>query len=86
MIRLLGILGGICFALAGLPAAYQSFKAGKSVGTPVTIAWLTMLGTIFMYLYLLASYGFDPILTVNYTTGAVSWGIIVYYHYFPKKV
>lgn len=83
--KLLGILGGIFFAYCGVPASYATVKAGKSIGTPVSIAWMICLGAILMYLYLYRSYGFDLILTVNYLVEAGSWGTIVYYHYFGKK-
>jgi len=83
--KLLGVLGGFCFGYCGVPAAYQTFKAGKSVGTPVSIAWMIFLGAIFMYSYLFLNYGFDLILTINYLVEALSWGLIVYYHYFPRN-
>jgi hypothetical protein len=85
MIKLLGLLGGFCFAYCGVPAAYATWRAGKSVGTPVSIAWMIFLGAVFMYLYLTASYGLDLILTLNYFIEAASWGLIVFYHYFPRK-
>lgn len=82
--NLLGILGGLCFAYCGVPAAYATYKAGKSIGTPITVALLITIGTVLMYAYLTASYGFDPILTFNYFVEFVSWAIVSYYHYFPR--
>jgi hypothetical protein len=85
MIKLLGLLGGICFAYCGVPAAYVTARAGRSIGTPISIAWMIFLGAVFMYSYLTASYGFDAILTVNYSIEALSWALIVFYHYFPRR-
>lgn len=85
MTKLLGLLGGICFGYCGVPTSYSTIKQGRSVGTPISIAWMILLGSIFMYSYLALMYGFDLILTVNYSIEAISWGIIVYYHYLPRK-
>jgi hypothetical protein len=83
-IKLLGIIGGILFCCCGVPAAYKTFIAKKSIGTPVSIAWMIALGSIFMYAYLILTYGFDVILTLNYSIEAISWLTIVYYHYKGK--
>ena len=84
IVSLLGILGGLCFAWCGVPAAYLTFKARRSVGTSIFSSWMIVLGSIFMYLYLNARYGFNLLLTVNYFMQLISWGIIIFYHYFPK--
>jgi hypothetical protein len=85
IINLLAILGGFCFAYCGCPAAYATYKAGKSVGTPISVAIMITAGSVFMYFYLLLTYGFNPLLTVNYIVETVSWGVITYYHYRPRK-
>jgi hypothetical protein len=85
LLPIIGLLGGFCFAYCGVPAAWATIKAGKSVGTPVSIAWMIAAGTIFMYSYLFGMYGFDPILTINYAVEGSSWGTIVWYHYNPRK-
>lgn len=85
MIELLGILGGFCFAYAGVPGAIATWKAGKSIGIPIFTSWLIFLGTIFLYAYLYLSYGFDWILTINYSIEGISWGIIIKYHYLERK-
>lgn len=79
--KLLGILGGLFFAYCGVPTAYATIKTGKSIGTPVSVAWMIVLGSILMYVYLYRSYGFDAILTFNYLVEAGSWGVVVFYHY-----
>ena len=81
---LLGILGGFAFAYCGIPAAIATYKAKKSVGTPIFVAIMIILGSIFMYSYLLLSYGFDLLLAINYLVQLCSWGLIAYYHFFPR--
>lgn len=80
----LGLLGGACFAYCGVPTAVQTYRAGKSVGTPVSVAWMISLGSLFMYSYLFRSYGFDLVLTINYAVELASWGTIVRFHYFNR--
>jgi hypothetical protein len=85
MTTILGLLGGFCFAYCGVPAAYRTARAGRSVGTPVSVAWMILVGAVAMYSYLTALHGFDPILTVNYAVEAVSWGVVVWFHYLPRS-
>ncbi len=85
IIEIMGLLGGLCFAYAGVPAAIATFKAGKSIGISVLTAWLIFAGTVFLYVYLFARNGFDPIITLNYFVEAVSWITIIKYHYFPRN-
>jgi hypothetical protein len=81
----LGALAGLGFALCGVPAAYHTARAGRSVGTPVLTAWLIFGSGIAMYLYLLLTYGFNPLLAVNYLVEVVSWAVVLKYHYFPRS-
>jgi len=85
LLSIIGLLGGFCFAYCGVPAAWATIRAGKSIGTPVTIAWMIAAGTILMYTYLFTLYGFNPVLTVNYAVEGLSWTIIVWYHYNPRR-
>lgn len=84
LLSLLGLIGGFCFSYCGVPSAYKTFRARKSIGSPIFVAWMIVLGSIFMYSYLIGMYGFDLLLAFNYGIQTVSWSIIVYYHYFPK--
>ena len=83
MLELIGLLGGICFAYAGVPSAYLTVKAGKSIGVPINMAILIFMGTILLYCYLYLKFGFDWVLTLNYSVEAISWAVIIKYHYFP---
>ena len=82
---LVGLLGGACFAYCGVPAAYLTVRKGSSIGTPISVAWMITLGAITMYGYLLARYGFDWVLAVNYAVEFLSWATIVWYHYRPRR-
>lgn len=84
-IQLIGLLGGFCFAYCGVPAAYHTARAGRSIGTPVSVAWMIFAGAVLMYTYLTVLHGFDAILTVNYTVEAASWATVVWFHYLPRK-
>lgn len=81
MLCLIGLLGGFCFAYCGVPVAYQTVKTGRSLGTPISIAWMISLGCVFLYSYLTIKNGFDLILTLNYSVEFISWMIIVLYYY-----
>jgi hypothetical protein len=84
MLEIIGLLGGFCFAYAGVPAAIATIRKGASIGTPVLIAWAIFIGTLLMYTYLFGKFGLDWIVSINYFIEAVSWGVILKYHYFPK--
>jgi hypothetical protein len=80
LVKILGAIGGFCFAYCGVPLAVATIKAGKSLA-PVTTAWGIVIGTIAMYLYILLTFGFDWLLTVNYSVELLSWATVVVYHY-----
>lgn len=86
LLKLLAAVGGFCFAYCGVPAAWATVKAGKSIGTPVSVAWSICIGALCMYTYLLLSYGFDWILAVNYGVEFTSWATIVVYHYKGRRI
>lgn len=75
-ISLLGIIGGALFGFAAVPQAIATLKARKGLGTFLSIILSVLGGTLFMYAYLTARNGFDPLLTVIY---AVSWATVLYF-------
>ena len=83
--NIFAIIGGGLFALAAAPAAWKTWKRGASIGTPVTIAWQISGGCISLYIYLLHKYGFDPLLALTYGVETFTWGVILWYHYFPRR-
>lgn len=84
LLSLVGLLGGVCFAYCGVPTAWRTARSGRSIGTPVSVAWMIFLGGILMYYYLTAAHGFDPILAVNYGVEIASWAVVVWFHYRPR--
>lgn len=80
----LGFLGGACFAYAGVPSAVATVRAGRSIGVPSSLAWMIFLGTILIFLYIWIRHGFDWVLFINYSVEAVSWFVILFYHYKDK--
>jgi hypothetical protein len=82
--QLIGLIGGLCFAYCGVPAAYQALKDGLT-RTPVVVAWMICIGGVLMYTYLTIQHGFDWVLAVNYTVEVTSWAIVVLYHYYPRE-
>lgn len=85
LVSLLGGAAGIGFAMCGVPAARASWKIGAAVA-PKSTAWLIFGSGLAMYLYLFLTYGFNLLLTVNYFVEVVSWGVVLKYHYFPRRV
>lgn len=85
MMTLVGLLGGLCFAYCGVPAAWKTWRSGHSLGTPISIAWMIVTGSILMYAYLTVLHGFNPVLTVNYSVEAISWAVVIWFHYMPRS-
>lgn len=79
LVNIIGLIGGFFFAYCGVPQAYKTIMAKKHLGTPITISASISLGSIFMYLYLYLSHGFDWIVTVNYSVGFLSWFILLWF-------
>jgi hypothetical protein len=83
-LKIIGIIGGAAFAFAAVPAAITTIKAGKTIGTPITIAWAIFTGCILLYTYLTGSHGFDLIVTGTYGIETASWATIIWFHYWPR--
>jgi len=81
MTELLGIIGTLLLVSSGIPTAYRTYKAGKSIGTPISIAWMVVLGLKFMFAYLYFQYGFNLLIAGSYLIQILSWEVIIYYHY-----
>ena len=85
LINSIGLIGGLFFAFCGVPQAIKTIKAKKHLGTPLSISFSITAGSILMYIYLLLSYGFDPILAVNYFIEIVSWAILLGFGFKEKR-
>lgn len=82
----LGVLSNAAWALACVPTAYKTVRAGKSVGTPIGLAWNIFIACWIFYIYITLKSG--PILLVlsSGLTEIVCYGLILWYHYFPRRV
>ena len=85
IVQLLGSLAGLCFAYCGVPTACSVFKAKETPQGIGKTAVMIALGGILMWSYLYIMYGWNWILTVNYTVEVASWLIVVYYWKWPKN-
>jgi len=85
-IWLIGLLGGLAFAWAGVPAAIATARSGRSIGTPLSIILYILFGVIMMYVYFTFTYGMDWIITLTYLAQLVSWGMLLWYHFRPRKI
>ena len=84
LLKLIGLLGGAGFAFAAVPTALKTWRAGKSQGTPVSIAWAIFVGCICLFTYLTAMHGLDWVLVAVYGVETTSWAVLLRYHYFPR--
>lgn len=79
LIPAMGLVAGALFATSGLPVAVATIRAGKHLGTPVTVICAIFFGAVLMYAYLLATYGFDRILAISYGLEISTWGVLLFY-------
>ena len=86
MIELIGWLGGIAFALCGLPAAIQVYKQKHAEGYSKAFIGLWLIGEILTMAYVYLSKGFDGPLFLNYILNLVFISVIVYYMLRGKNV
>ncbi len=78
-LEILGIMGGLCFGFAAVPAAYRTLRARKHLGTPLSICMAIFFGCLLMWTYLFLSFGFDWVVTGTYGVETVSWAVLLYY-------
>jgi len=85
VIDILGLVGTSLFAISGVPTAWQSWSLKETKHIPVTTQWAVFIGASSMLTYLLAKFGFDWIVLGDYVVTILSWAVILWFHYFPKK-
>jgi uncharacterized protein with PQ loop repeat len=91
LISLVGIIGGICFSISGVPQMILSIQTGNSNGMSAGTIWLWLGGEASMTIFAIAStYVGDikkkaaVILLANYILCMATVGIIAWYKYFPR--
>lgn len=84
MLEVLGLLGGLGFAVSGIPTAINAIKQGKVEFIPKLTQWSVFIGALLMVIYLVARNGFDWIVILDYGITITSWGIVLKYEYYPR--
>lgn len=84
ILHLLGIIGNLAFGFGCVPVAWKTAVAGRSVGTPVSLAWTLVIACLAFYTYMLGTYGLDPFIAVIAIVETLSWLIVLRYHYAPR--
>lgn len=70
----IGLIGGICLAICGLPQAIQSIRDGHSDGINIFFLLLWTLGEIFTIIYVIPMMSIP--LLINYGANLIFLGII----------
>ena len=81
--ELIGLVGGAIFAVGCVPMAYKTWRAGRSLGTPLETQWLLFWGCVLYSIYLFGAFGMQLpfwFLVIE----VVSWGVALVYYYFPR--
>lgn len=84
MIDAIGSFGAFLFATACVPMAWETFKLGKSVGTPAVTVWTFVGATASFGVYLGAKVGWTQIPTLLVYVEFICWTLALWYHYFPR--
>lgn len=80
-----GFLSGLLFCIAGFPAAFRAYRAGKSDVPTLTTVCL-WLGLLLGYVYLHIHNGFDPVVAIMYGTELITWTVVARYTFWPRKL
>jgi len=84
-INIIGTLGNLGFAYACLPTAWKTFKAGKSIGVPVSLAWNIWVSCLLFYSYTFLSYTDDILVWIGGMVEISSYTVVLWYHYLPRR-
>jgi len=84
LLSIVGLASGLLFCVAGLPAAVRAVRSGRSDIPSITTICL-WLGLVLGYVYLHAHNGFDPVVVIMYSTEMITWTIVGYYTFWPRK-
>lgn len=80
-----GVIGNVGFGVGCLPTAWRTARAGRSIGTPVSLAWTLSIACLTFYIYLLGTYGWSPFIGIIGAVETVSWTTVLWFHYFPRE-
>lgn len=85
LVSLLGIAGNLAFAVACVPTAWRTWRAGKSIGTPVGLAWNIFVACLLFYSYTAIQYVSDPLVYIGGAVEITCYAVVLWYHYFPSR-
>lgn len=85
LLKLLGIAGNLLFAYACLPTAWVTWRAGRSIGTPIGLSINIWAACVTFYAYTVGTYGFDPMIWVCGGVEIAAYSVVIFYHYFPRQ-
>lgn len=80
----IGWVGGVAFAVCGLPQAITCHRQGHANGIDAGFLGLWLLGEVCTLIYVLLDVGLAWPLLVNYGANLVLTGAITYYKLFPR--
>ena len=86
MIELIGWLGGVLFAVCGIPQAWDCYKAKNADGLAPAFLWSWILAEVLTLFYISAQDNVLMPLIVNYIFNLLSLTVIMYYKYSPTRV
>lgn len=86
MTELIGWIGGILFAVCGLPQAIQSFKQGHSLGLSSLFLAMWTSGEVLTLVYVLLKHGLDWPLVFNYGMNLLFLTVIIYFKIKPRSL
>lgn len=78
----IGWLGAVCFAMCGVPQAWESYKNGHSDGMTWGFLGLWGAGEVLTLIYVLPTWQWP--LIFNYLWNLVFIGIVMYYKLWPR--
>jgi hypothetical protein len=80
---LLGVLGNLAFAYACVPTAWRTWRAKRSIGTPIGLAWNIMTACLLFYSYVLLAHGYDLLVAICGAVEVLSYLVVIWFNYFP---
>lgn len=84
MIDTIGWIGSICFALCGVPQAWQCFRAKNADGLSSLFLALWLVGEICYIVSVWARFGWVDWMMFNYVANIFCIIVILYYKRCPK--
>jgi hypothetical protein len=84
-LQILGSAGNIAFAWACVPTAWRTLRAGKSIGTPIGLAWNIWIACALFYAYTFLSYRGDILVWIGGAVEITAHSLVIWLHYFPRN-